>query len=151
MDFFTGCHTMKTPTSNNLHFRQSKPNTATWKIWKRASLLWASKHGKLHQPLGKWLVPPSDQRMQRFSYRDPTDNSVYMFDGNQFRRYNTYFNLLLPVKNDEQYLYDSISNSVLPNDLRKKLGREFRMDPTYFPVIDTPAPTTPTTFSEYIS
>ena len=151
LEFFNGRHTLMTPATTNLKFWQGKPNEKTWKLWKRASLLWASKHGKLHQSLGKWLVAPADQRMRRFSYMDPEDNAVYLFDGSHFRRYNTYFNLLLPIKDDEQYIYESISNSVLPNDLRKKFGRDFRMDPTYATIMEKAPAVRPTSFKEYIA
>ena len=84
--------------------------------------------------------------MQRFSYRDPEDNAVYMFDGSHFRRYNTYFNLLLPINDDEQGIYESISNSVLTNDLRKKFGRDFRMDLTYATIMEKAPAVRPTSF-----
>ena len=41
---------------------QSRPAEEHWKLWQEATKLWSTTDGKLHQPLGKWLVPPSQQR-----------------------------------------------------------------------------------------
>ena len=36
--------------------QQDNPGEAEWKLWRKASRLWCTSDGTLHQPLGKWLV-----------------------------------------------------------------------------------------------
>ena len=41
---------------------QTRPGKAQWILWQKAMRLWSDEHGKLYQSLGKWLIPPSQQR-----------------------------------------------------------------------------------------
>jgi hypothetical protein len=42
---------------------QDKPYEASWVLWRRALRLWSDWHGRLHQPLGRWLL--SGQALNR--------------------------------------------------------------------------------------
>jgi hypothetical protein len=44
------------------HFHQQRPYEEAWELWREANKLWSKADGKLHQPLTKWLTPPSRQR-----------------------------------------------------------------------------------------
>ncbi len=48
---------------------QEKPGEAEWKLWQKASRLWCTPGGKLHQVLGRWLLPIHNQRMSHIAYR----------------------------------------------------------------------------------
>ena len=130
-EFLQGKHTIETPTTTEIKFNQQRPGPKSWRLWRRANLLWASKYGRLHTSLGQWLIPCSEHRMLRFAYRDTTDDSVYLFDGSKFKKYNVHFNLLLNVEPNQQHNYDNIPPTVLPNDLRKLMTTTLRLDPTY--------------------
>ncbi len=42
---------------------QDQPYEASWVLWRRALRLWSDWHGRLHQPLGRWLL--SGQALNR--------------------------------------------------------------------------------------
>ena len=39
-----------------------------WKLWAKANRIWSYAVGKLHSPLGEWLMPIAAQRHQHFAY-----------------------------------------------------------------------------------
>ena len=63
-----GQPTLTSSRSHHLAIHQEKPSAKEWKQWQRAWLLWCDLQGNLRTPLGKWLVPPSQQRQQHFAY-----------------------------------------------------------------------------------
>jgi hypothetical protein len=52
------------------HFHQQRPYEEAWELWREANKLWSKADGKLHQPLTKWLIPPSRQRRTWPVYAD---------------------------------------------------------------------------------
>ena len=104
---------------------------------------------KIEKALGKWLHPPANQRMRRFAYRDPADNTVYLYDGARFRKYNSHLNLIIPLLSNEQHFYEKIPTTVIPNNLRKGLGPRKRLDPISASTISTQRPL-PRSFEEYL-
>ena len=70
-----GSTTDVTSTSTWNHTVQARPDTSSWKLWKRAVALF-STNGILHTPLYEWLEPPSKQRQRWPSYFDP--NTKYL-------------------------------------------------------------------------
>ena len=71
---------METLESINVKLKQGEPSVDIWKLWMKDNKLWASKQGKLVCPLSNWLRSSTKQRMCRFSYQDPSDNTMYIFD-----------------------------------------------------------------------
>ena len=51
-----------------LPINQARPSDSTWKLWKKANLIWSSLDGRLRQPLGNWKVPISQLRQLHFAY-----------------------------------------------------------------------------------
>ena len=47
---------------------QERPAEREWALWRKANLLWSEKTGKLHEPLGPWTLPVSEQRMTHPAY-----------------------------------------------------------------------------------
>jgi exonuclease III len=47
---------------------QDRPSDASWKLWRRANLLWSDSDGKLILPLGSWLFDNPTQRQRHFAY-----------------------------------------------------------------------------------
>jgi hypothetical protein len=47
---------------------QEKPSNKEWQLWRIASTLWSDSDGRLHLPLGAWLLPLPDLRVQFFAY-----------------------------------------------------------------------------------
>ena len=58
-------------TTQLKEFCQQCPDATSWRIWRKASKLFSTKHGKLHQPLTEWLHHPSSLRQQWPSYFNP--------------------------------------------------------------------------------
>ena len=100
--------------------------------------------------LGKWLNSSSKQLMKRFSYQDPSNNTVYMFDGGKFRKFTTYLNLMLPLHQDQQEIFEQIPLKVLPNDMGKSLGSKFRIDPIFSQHSEPMVQSSPISFMQYI-
>ena len=42
---------------------QERPPDKAWGTWRRACDRWATRKGKLHRTLGRWLHSPDEQRM----------------------------------------------------------------------------------------
>ena len=82
-----GQPTLLSSRSHHLEIHQERPSAKEWKLWRRAWLLWCDLQGNLRTPLGKWLVPPSQQRQRYFAYawsntlwiRQDVDNSYLEF------------------------------------------------------------------------
>jgi hypothetical protein len=75
-------------STNKWHnVNQQRPADKQWLLWQRANLLWSNEEGKLHQPLGKWLLPPSQQRRWWSAYAS-TDGQVYVRAVGEVVRYN---------------------------------------------------------------
>ena len=131
---------------------QQKPGPSSWKLWRKSLLLFATKSGKLHVPLGAWTVKPQYQRMLRFTYRDPITEHVYLYNGEHFKKFNVILNKLFHLPKEEQQLYEQLHNNVLPNDIRNSSWLAPRMDPIFHPYI-SPANdlSIPTSFSEYVN
>ena len=62
-EFLPEKHTIETPTTTEIKFNQQHPGPKSWRLWRRANLLWASKYGRLHTSLGQWLISCSEHRM----------------------------------------------------------------------------------------
>jgi hypothetical protein len=65
---------LKHPSSSIMHWHtvnQSRPADAQWSLWQKANKLWSDDAGKLHQPLGKWVIPLSQQRRRWPAYATP--------------------------------------------------------------------------------
>ena len=58
-EFLTGTNLKYLPTNQQGTILQQRPGPASWKLWKRSLYLFSSKSGKLHKPLGEWLIPPT--------------------------------------------------------------------------------------------
>ena len=55
---------------------QAKPNEEAWGKWRKACKLW-STGGKLHQPLGRWLVSTQNSRTKWPAYYSPSEAFFY--------------------------------------------------------------------------
>ena len=44
-------------TTRNLHINQKKPEGKSWGTFRKYIRQWTDKKGKLHTPLGAWIVP----------------------------------------------------------------------------------------------
>ena len=52
-----------------LKIYQERPADAQWKLWRRrANLLWSTREGRLHQPLGAWIRSNDERRIKCASY-----------------------------------------------------------------------------------
>ena len=51
-----------------LKIHQARPAEAQWRLWQKANLIWSSKKGRLHQPLGKWLRNNDERRIMCPTY-----------------------------------------------------------------------------------
>ena len=58
------------------HFNQARPSDTSWEQWKRACLLWGTPDGKLHQPLGSWLLEPDQLRHRWSAYGTPQGDKI---------------------------------------------------------------------------
>jgi hypothetical protein len=66
---------------------QERPADANWKLWHKATKLWSTITGKLHQPLGKWLQPISQQRRRWPAYASTT-GLIFIRVSNNSTRFN---------------------------------------------------------------
>ena len=48
---YTGKSSYRSPVSRYSKFQQKMPGPKSWRRWKQALLLWATKNGKLYHPL----------------------------------------------------------------------------------------------------
>ena len=65
--------------STDLAIIQERPTTKpAWDLWAKANLLWARRDGKLHQALGRWLMPSSDQRRTWPYHFDPIQQRLFV-------------------------------------------------------------------------
>ena len=51
-----------------LQVHQDRPSSVVWKLWRKANLIWSHPNGKLHTPLGSWLIRIHQQRQRHLSY-----------------------------------------------------------------------------------
>ncbi len=47
--------------------KQDKPSPSVWRLWKRANTIWSSSDGVLVEPLGAWIRPAHERRIQVFA------------------------------------------------------------------------------------
>ncbi len=47
---------------------QERPSLVEWSLWRRANKLWSDENGRLHCPLGHWILSTSQQRQVQFAY-----------------------------------------------------------------------------------
>jgi hypothetical protein len=67
-------------TSNHLKVNQNMPNDKTWSLWRKllhTICMNHSQHHALKEPLGPWLLPPSQLRRQWHFFYDPPTDSIY--------------------------------------------------------------------------
>ena len=63
-----GSPTPVSSRSSHLKVHQEKPSANEGRLWKRACLLLSVINGRLRKPLGKWLLPPAQQRQHPHAY-----------------------------------------------------------------------------------
>jgi hypothetical protein len=76
ISLFGGQPSVLSSQSTEHEIRQERPNTAAWAVWWKACSLWCdTKAGKLHQPLGSWLLPSVSLRRTWPIHWDPSSGS----------------------------------------------------------------------------
>jgi len=114
---------------------QAKPSATSWRLWRKANLIWSTSGGWLRQPLGKWTIPVCQQRMMWPAY----------YDGNILHVRNSQYS------NDQQTIYDPYIRSShsqiefrrAPPQLSESKtikGQTCDLPNTAYPVIVTPTP-----------
>lgn len=68
-----------------LKIRQDRPSEPQWRIWRKANLLWSTKKGRCHQPLGKWLRTNDERRIMCATYAN--GNQVVIRMNDEFQTY----------------------------------------------------------------
>ena len=127
---------------------QERPPEKAWGTWRRACDLWATRNGKLKRPLGCWLHPPEEQRMQWPAYYAPDEDSLYVRDTDNTT--TCYF--LSPdmtASTSDGISADSIPStsspvSVVPHD------DGWTVHGPLLPLLPTISPSPPGTFMEYL-
>jgi hypothetical protein len=68
---------------------QERPADKHWLLWQKATKLWSTDDGRLHQPLGKWLIVPSQQRRCWPAYGTP-QGQIFLRVTNGIVRFKRY-------------------------------------------------------------
>jgi hypothetical protein len=68
---------------------QERPADKHWLLWQKATKLWSTDDGRLHQPLGKWLIVPSQQRRCWPAYGTP-QGQIFLRITNGIVRFKRY-------------------------------------------------------------
>ena len=86
--FEQGDSTLESSWDTHSKVHQARPDNKTWALWRRANRRWSTRAGKLHQPLGRWLVRRSDRHRQWPMYYSASAASVYQVcaDRKQYRQ-----------------------------------------------------------------
>ena len=75
-----------------VHFKQGKPFDTAWGAFRGYLRKWTNKQGKLHRPLGKWILPVSKQRQKWPMYISPHKDCLYSTSKDiQIIPYNTIY------------------------------------------------------------
>ena len=102
--FELGNHSCMSPKSRLHWVNQQRPPETAWKLWQRANCLWSDEEGILIQPLGPWLFPPSQQRMQWPFYHDRSSDSLYQHEDGRYSS-NPHLNLVTIHDNNSMITY----------------------------------------------
>jgi hypothetical protein len=63
-----GVHSLLSSHTHGTFIHQERPSEASWKLWKRANMLWSKTDGVLFQPLGDWVLPIHQMRQHHSAY-----------------------------------------------------------------------------------
>ena len=87
---------------------QQRPNESAWSQWRKACKMFTT-NGKLHTPLGRWIVPESTSRTQWPAYYSSREDQFYIRTHSHFLCY--YLNYDNSIDSSS-----SDTTSTLPND-----------------------------------
>ena len=144
--FEAGEPSLFTPTSNLLWPYQVRPPESAWKLWKRAYFIWSNEDGVLQQPLGRWTVPPSKQRMKWTFYVDEDSNSLYHRTDEGVRAHFASNDDMYPCNS---YDYDDIPDTANPVHAVEE-DSKWKVTHPYFNQVPPAPATNNVTFEDYL-
>ena len=75
-----------------VHVHQDKPPTSSWKLWNCLLALLLDNNGYLKTPLGNWIVPVADLRMQWNKFYSRSEDKYYHISSSSPNDISRYFN-----------------------------------------------------------
>jgi hypothetical protein len=141
---YIGNQSLLSSTMRLHRFCQERPSPAAWAQWQRACRPWSDSTGRLHQPLGTWLLPPDSLRCTWPAYKD-TDGSLYVATSagyiRHIKRRGSYTNQDFTT---HQVPSTSAPASISPN------STGWTIQPPISAILHTPSPSPPGAFTDFL-
>ncbi len=125
---------------------QAKPYATAWVLWRRALRLWSDWRGRLHQPLGRWLLPGPSLGRTWSSYVTKTSKTLILVKEGVYESYSPKRHRIYPVTPDGTIT--SLPLDAYPVSIKfSPRSIKVHRSPGLFPIF---AASQPRTFEEYL-